>query len=68
MWNKKWEELKRYFREWPEKSWAWRWRNLENLIDDPVDNVKHKLHGLKIGPWRIRLPKWLMRGSGDPTK
>lgn len=39
-----------------------------NLIDDPIDDFKHRLHGMKIFGYTIRLPKWLMRGSGDPTK
>jgi hypothetical protein len=39
-----------------------------NIIDDPVDDIKHKLHGMKIFGITIRLPKWLMRGSGNPEK
>lgn len=39
-----------------------------NIIDDPIDDLKHKLHGMEIFGITIRLPKWLMRGSGDPEK
>ena len=62
----KWQEFKDLFK--PDRSISWRWRNFVNLIDDPVDNFKHKIHGAKIFGIRIRLPKWLMRGSGDPNK
>lgn len=39
-----------------------------NLIDDPIDDLKHKIHGMKIFGITIRLPKWLVSGSGDPEK
>lgn len=68
MFKKKWKELKAFVQGWPSADWDWRLRNLENLVDDPVDDLKHKLHGLKIGPWTLYLPRWLMRGSGDNTK
>ena len=42
------EEIKDYFKQWPSQTWDWRWRNLENLVDDPVDAVKEKLHGMKL--------------------
>jgi len=64
----KWQELKLYFLLWPYESWGWRWRNLENLVDDPVDDLKHWLHGRKVLGFTIRLPQWLMQGSGKPDK
>lgn len=64
----KWQEIKRYFIRWPRESWGWRVDKLENIVDDPVDNVKHWLHGRMIFGYRIRLPKWLMQGSGRPDK
>jgi hypothetical protein len=64
----KWEEIKEYYRDWKYNNWNWRWRNLENIVDDPIDDVKHKIHGAKIFGYVIRLPKWLMPGSGDDTK
>jgi len=64
----KWEEIKEYYRDWKYNNWNWRWRNLENIVDDPIDDLKHKIHGAKIFGFTIRLPKWLMPGSGDDTK
>jgi len=62
---REWRMLKTF---WPSKSWAWRLKNIQNFVDDPVDEIKHKLHGAKIFGYVIRLPKWLMPGSGDDTK
>jgi hypothetical protein len=39
-----------------------------NLIDNPIDDLKHKIHGMKIFGKTIYLPKWLMRGSGEQDK
>lgn len=39
-----------------------------NLIDDPIDNIKHKIHGMKIFGKTIYLPKWLMRNTDNPDK
>lgn len=64
----KWEEIKEYFRDWPKETWDWRWRNLENLVDDPIDDLKHKIHGAKVLGYTIYLPKWLMKGSGKEDK
>lgn len=64
----KWQEIKEYFAFWPINGWEWRIRNFENLIDDPIDDVKHKIHGMSIFGLKIYLPKWLMGGSGDPNK
>jgi hypothetical protein len=62
----KWDEFKELFRAG--KSMDWRWRNFMNLIDDPIDDIKHTLHGARIFGLKIRLPDWLMRGRGDPDK
>ena len=64
----KWEEVKDYFRNFRAQTWDWRWRNLENIVDDPIDNLKHKIHGTKIFGYTIRLPKWLMPGSYEEDK
>jgi hypothetical protein len=64
----KWEELKEFYTLWPYCDWSWRWRNFINLIDDPVDDLKHKLHGMRIFGWTLYLPKWLMSGSGEADK
>jgi len=64
----KWEEIKEYYRDWKYNNWNWRWRNLENIVDDPIDDVKHKIHGAKIFGYTIRLPKWLMPGSYEEDK
>jgi hypothetical protein len=42
----------------------------ENFIDDPIDDLKHKLHGatIPIIKKKIMLPRWLMQGGGDPQK
>ncbi len=39
-----------------------------NLIDTPIDDLKHKIHGMKIFGYTIYLPKWLMKGSGKVDK
>lgn len=64
----KWEEVKEYWSQWWDEDWDWRWRNAINIIDDPVDDVKHALHGLEIFGFKIYLPGWLMPGSGNPDK
>lgn len=64
----KWEEVKRYFSWWPLFGWKWRFRNFINIIDDPVDEIKHSINGIRIFGWEIHLPKWLMKGSGDKSK
>ncbi|MEJ5360208.1 MAG: hypothetical protein WHT06_16220 [Desulfobacterales bacterium] len=63
-WEKKKEEWRKLCNEWGASSWKRRLRLLENLIDDPVDDLKHKIHGAKIFGVRIYLPRWLMRGAG----
>lgn len=62
----KWEEFLALLE--PGRDADWRLRNLENLLDDPVDDVKHRLHGMRIGAYRMFLPHALMRGSGNPCK
>ena len=37
-----------------------------NRIDDPFDNLKHKLHGSKIFGYRFYFPRWLMKGGTNP--
>lgn len=64
----KWEEIKRYFEFWPLFGWEWRIRNFVNIVDDPIDNLKHTVHGLSIFGLKVYLPKWLMRGSGEDDK
>ena len=64
----KWKEIKEYISFWPFKGWEWRIRNFENIIDDPIDDIKHKVHGLSVFGLKIRLPGWLMQGEGKPDK
>lgn len=45
-WSEKWEEFKEVF-NWAninQNGWAWFFRNLINLVDDPVDAAKEWLH------------------------
>ncbi len=60
----KWEEFLALFE--PGRDADWRLRNLENLLDDPVDDLKHRLHGMRCGDRRVFLPRALMPGSGNP--
>ena len=53
---------------WPENGWEWKIRNIINFVDDPIDDVKHKIHGLSIFGYKIYLPVWLMKGSGKEGK
>jgi len=53
---------------WPEKSWRWRLKNLENFIDDPIDDIKHTLHGIEFMGHKFYLPLWLMPGAGKVDK
>jgi hypothetical protein len=62
--KREWAMLKAF---WPERSWAWRMRNIFNFIDDPVDDLKHKLHGIEFAGRKYYLPKWLM-SSGKPKE
>ena len=48
------ELLQRLIRGWSAAPWGWRFRKLENLLDDPIDDLKHKLHGLRL-PFGYRL-------------
>ena len=66
--TKKWREWQILCKYWPEKSWAWRWKNLENFVDDPVDDLKHKLHGIEFMGHKFYLPSWLMPGAGKEDK
>jgi hypothetical protein len=36
-----------------------------NVIDDPIDDLKHKIHGMKIFGYTIYLPGWLMRNKEE---
>jgi hypothetical protein len=53
---------------WPEKSWAWRLKNIVNFIDDPIDDLKHTLHGITFMGYTFYLPSWMMQGSGKEGK
>jgi hypothetical protein len=53
---------------WPSKSWAWRLKNIVNFVDDPVDEIKHKLHGIEFMGKKYYLPLWMMQGSGKEDK
>jgi len=39
-----------------------------NMIDDPFDDLKHEVHGIKLFGYRVYWPDWFMAGSGDPCK
>jgi hypothetical protein len=62
------EEIKDYFKFWSYKGGEWRIRNFENIVDDLIDEIKHKINGISIFGLKIRLPSCLMKGSGDPDK
>lgn len=62
--DKKKAEWGRLVAEWPGATWRRRLDLIENFVDDPVDDLKHKIHGAKIFGFRIYLPRWLMRGAG----
>jgi hypothetical protein len=53
---------------WPEKSWAWRIKNIGNFVDDPIDDLKHKLHGIEFMGKKYYLPAWMMAGSEKEDK
>jgi hypothetical protein len=53
---------------WPSKSWAWRIKNIGNFVDDPIDDIKHKLHGFEFMGYKLYLPTWMMQGSGKEDK
>ena len=53
---------------WPAKSWAWRLKNIGNFVDDPIDDIKHKLHGIEFMGRKFYLPTWMMQGSGKEDK
>jgi hypothetical protein len=39
-----------------------------NILDTPIDDLKHSLNGKKIFGYTVSFPKWLMKGSGNPNK
>jgi tetratricopeptide (TPR) repeat protein len=39
------------------------WDKVENLIDDPVDDLKHEIHGSQVLFWRCFLDPSLMQGG-----
>jgi tetratricopeptide (TPR) repeat protein len=41
------------------------WDKVENLIDDPVDDLKHEIHGSEFLFWRLYLHPSLMQGGRD---
>jgi hypothetical protein len=50
------------------QGWKKQLKDVENLIDDPVDDLKHKVHGMKMLGYRVYLPKFLMSGKDDPCR
>jgi len=36
-----------------------------NVIDDPIDDLKHKIHGATIFGYKIYLPSWLMGNNEE---
>ena len=62
------KEIRDYFNFWPFMGWEWRIRNFVNIVDDPIDNIKHMVHGMSVFGLVIYLPKWLMPGSGEDNK
>ena len=54
--NKKQQEFADLFQDF-------RWDGVENLIDDPVDDLKHEIHGAQIFFWRCFLHPSLMQGG-----
>jgi hypothetical protein len=64
----KWDEFTDYLTQFGSQSWDWRFRNVVNLIDDPVDDLKHKINGMQILGMTFYLPSWLMKNSGDDSK
>lgn len=67
-WREKWEEFKHTF-NWDnirEKGWGWFFRNLVNLVDDPVDAVKEWLHCHRL-PFGYQLNiAFMMKNRGRP--
>jgi tetratricopeptide (TPR) repeat protein len=39
-----------------------------NMIDDPFDDFKHEVHGMKLFGYRVFWPPGFMAGSGDACK
>ncbi len=39
------------------------WDKVENLVDDPVDDLKHEIHGSQVLFWRCFLDPILMQGG-----
>ena len=39
------------------------WDKVENLVDDPVDDLKHEIHGSQVLFWRCFLHPTLMQGG-----
>lgn len=58
--QKKKVEVREFFAGWSKWSWRKRIDKAENIVDDPVDDIKHKIHGAKIFGVRIWLPSWML--------
>ena len=43
-------------------------KQIENTIDDPIDDIKHKLHGAQIMGHRLYLPSFLMKGGSNTCR
>lgn len=44
------------------------YKDFTNILDGPIDGLKHKIHGMKLFGKTIYLPQWLMKGSGKENK
>jgi hypothetical protein len=43
-------------------------KQIENALDDPIDDIKHKLHGLHIMGYKIYLPSFMMKGGSNTCR
>jgi hypothetical protein len=43
-------------------------KQIENTIDDPIDDIKHTLHGIRIMRYKIYLPSFLMKGGSNTCR
>lgn len=43
-------------------------KQIENTLDDPIDDMKHKLHGMSVFGYRLYLPAVLMKGGNHACR